>query len=128
MSPINRDQQRAAHAYRVVTEVYREGDEAWSPYKGIVMELPVVVLRCGLVAAVAWLRRQSGNAGDRVCRHLVAAGIAGLAGEPAGLLPAVCALPLPRYMVATREALKVAGWLRRAAQAMPERERSAEVR
>lgn len=69
------------------------------------------------MGAVAWLWRQDGGA--RVCEDLVAARIPGLAGEAGELLPRVCALGLPQYMVATREALKVAGWLKRAAQAMP---------
>lgn len=113
----NREQQRAAHAYRVVTEAHRQGGEVWARYEGLVMGLPVVILRCGLVGAVAWLRRQDG--GERVCKDLVAAKIPGLEGEAGELLPRVCALGLSHYMVATREAVKVAGWLKRAAQAMP---------
>lgn len=112
----NREQRRAAHAYEVVRAAQDEGGVGWSRYQGLVMGLPVVILRCGLVGAVAWLRRQEG--GDRVCRDLARAKIPGIDGKPDALLPTVCALPLPQYMVASREALKVASWLKRAAQAV----------
>lgn len=118
-----RDQQRARWAYEAVRRAHGggDGDGGWSRYQGVVMGLPVVILRCGLVGAVAWLYRHKG-VGLEVCRDLAKAGVPGLGGEPEQLLTRVCALPLSQYMVATREVLALAGWLKRAAQAMPERE------
>lgn len=117
-----RDQQRAKWAYEAVRRVHDggEGDGAgeWAKYEGVVMGLPVVILRCGLVGAVAWLRRQK-DPGLEVCRDLTRAGVPGLGGEPEQLLARVSGLPLSQYMVATREALKLAGWLKQAAQGMP---------
>jgi hypothetical protein len=90
------------------------------------MGLPVVILRCGLVGAVAWLHRQD-KAGELIRRQLGDAGVPGLKVGADQLLPRVCGLGLPQYMVATREVLKVASWLKRAAQAMPEAERGVGV-
>ena len=114
----NREQLRAKHAYEVVRRA-REGN-AWTRYESLVMGLPVVILRCGLVGAVAWLARDK-EVGKAVMQD-ASAEVPGLAGNPSTLMERVCQLELAPYMVATREALKVAGWLKRAAQAMPKAE------
>ena len=119
MSNPNREQWRAGFAYEAVSKAHR--DQCWSKYQGVVMGLSVVILRCGLVGAVAWLHRQS-KAGELVRQQLGEAGVSGLKVGADELLPRVCALGLPQYMVATREVLKVAGWLERAVQAMPDAE------
>lgn len=114
----NREQRRAAWAYETVSRAHAER-ASWSRYQGVVMGLPVVILRCGLVGALAWLHRQ-GDAGKQVRQQLGTANVPGLAGGADALLPRACALPLGPYMVATREVLKLAGWLGRAAQGMGE--------
>lgn len=122
MSSPNREQERAAFAYAAVAAAHR-GPHG-SRYEGVVMGLPVVILRCGLVGAVAWLHRQD-EAGKLVRQQLGGAGVPGLKVGADQLLPRVCELGLPQYMVATREVLKLAGWLKRAAQAMPVSARAA---
>lgn len=114
----NREQGRAAWAYEAVSGAHADR-ATWSRYQGVVMGLPVVILRCGLVGALAWLHRQN-DAGKEVRRQLGTAKVPGLVGGPEELLPRACALPLGPYMVATREVLKLAGWLKRAAQGMGE--------
>ncbi len=117
----NREQLRAKHAYDVVRRAH--GGEEWSRYEGLVMGLPVVILRCGLVGAVAWLARN--NAAGKLLMHDLSAWVPGLGGNASELLGRVCGLEVAPYMVATREALKVAGWLKRAAQAMPKKQEQA---
>lgn len=116
--PVNRDQQRAAFAYRKVKQEHDRRVDAFNEYEGVVQGLGVVILRCGLVGAIAWLYRK-GEAGKCVAGHLSQAGIPGLSSDVDQLLPSVCNLGLSDYMVATREALKGVSWLKRAAQAMP---------
>jgi len=118
--PITRDQQRAAFAYRTVKEEHERG-KCFGEYEGVVQGLGAVILRCGLVGAIAWLYRK-GEAGKCVAKHLAQAGIPGLSRDADQLLPSVCELGVSDYMVATREALKGVSWLKRAVQAMPKPE------
>lgn len=124
MTGPNREQRRAAYAYDVAGKARQSS--CWPRYQGVVMGLPVVILRCGLVGAIAWLHRQDA-AGKLVRQHLGAAGVPGLKVEADELLPRACGLGLPQYMVATREALKVAGWLQRAVQALSNADQGAEA-
>ncbi|MCA9709019.1 MAG: hypothetical protein KDK70_24455 [Myxococcales bacterium] len=112
-----RDQIRAARAYAAVE--HEHGREGFAEYERVVQGLGVVVLRCGLVGALAWLHRKN-EAGRRVLDHLAAAGILGPRRRSGHeLLPCACELAVAEYMVATRETLAVVAWLERAAQAMP---------
>lgn len=114
-----RDQLRAARAYAAVEAEH--GRDDFAEYERIVQGLGVVVLRCGLVGAIAWLHRKKG-AGERVLDDLAAAEIPGLRVRSRDeLLPHACGLGVAEYMVATREALAVVAWLKRAAQAMPKK-------
>lgn len=128
-----RDQRRAAFAYQKVAAVAVEG---WAKeYKTQVHSLGANVLRSGLSAAVAFVQRsaqakndQQSAAAKRLLTHLATAELPGLDrlaqnvadddvdGPAVGA--AVRGLDLDTYMLASREALAVVTWLKRAAQVL----------
>jgi CRISPR-associated protein Cmr5 len=111
-----RDQQRALHAYESVGKVPPEGREA---YKILVNDFAAAILRSGLSAALAGLQRKK-SAATPLLEHIASAGIRvpGLAGANARDFAQLARkLDAEEYMLATRELLKVATWLKRAAQA-----------
>lgn len=110
----SRDQRRAAYAYQCVEAV--SGDDR-KEYKLMVNDLGTNILRLGLVGAMAALlrRKQPGL----LVGHLGGAEIPGLtARDGNGLMRQIQQLDLSSYMLATREALRVVVWLKRAAQAI----------
>jgi len=110
-----RDQRRALHGYEAVESV--PGNER-EDYKIAVDDLGASVLRSGLAAALASLERQKGGRGEVVLEHLAAAGIPGLEDAAAqDFAKRVRSLDAAGYMLATREVLRVATWLKRAVQA-----------
>ncbi|MCS6800319.1 MAG: type III-B CRISPR module-associated protein Cmr5 [Chloroflexota bacterium] len=109
-----RDQQRARHAYRCVASVkpHEQRD-----YEIAVNDLGANILRGGLCAALAALQRL-GPRGEVVLAHLAAAGVPGLErADKTTLVDEVRKLDTDGYILATREMLRVAAWLKRAAQA-----------
>jgi CRISPR-associated protein Cmr5 len=87
-------------------------------YKIAVNDLGAHILRNGLSAALAGLERQKDGRGKRLLEHLATARVPGLVGAAWDQLPGqVRALDVDAYMMATREILLLAGWLKRAAQA-----------
>lgn len=109
-----RDQQRALHAYNAVATVQAEQQK---DYGIAVKDLGANILRSGLCAAVAAVQRL-GSRGDVLLAHLASAGVPGLesaTGE--NLAQRVRELDADSYMMATRELLQVAKWLKRAVQA-----------
>jgi CRISPR-associated protein Cmr5 len=115
-SRLLRDQRWALHAYNVVANV-PDGNTERKDYKIAVNDLGTDILRCGLAAAVAALERR-GERGKRLLNDLASSEISGLRGKNADELPgAVRGLDLDAYMLATREMLQVATWLKRAVQA-----------
>lgn len=111
---VSRDQQRALHAYSCVAGV----GPSLRDYKIAVDGLGANILRNGLCAALATLQREKGERGKTVLAHLASAGIPGLEGATATTLAQrVRYLDVDAYMLATREAVRVAAWLKRAAQA-----------
>lgn len=109
-----RDQSRALYAYQCVDQV---PDVERKDYKIAVNDLGANILRCGLCAAIAAVQRL-GERGTLLMKHLAQANIAGLEGATeADLASRVRELDVDAYMVATREMLKIAMWLRRACQA-----------
>ncbi len=109
-----RDQQRALHAYEVVGKAPADQRR---DYKIAVNDLGANILRSGLAAAMAELERL-GDHGKLLLEHLAAAGVYGLHGATGNTLPdRVRALDVDSYMLAMREMLKVAAWLKRAVQA-----------
>lgn len=110
---LTRDQIRAQHAYGCVARVA----ESWrKSYASLVNGFGATVMRNGLVAALAFVRRRDDPAAKAFLEHLSGAGIPGLTGKP-DLLQAVVTLEVDDYLVATREALALAVWFRRAMQA-----------
>lgn len=108
-----RDQRRALHAYACVRDLADTRD-----YRNAVNDLGANILRSGLCAALAALQRRKDNGARMVLLHLAGAGIPGLDGASDGDLAArVRDLDLDAYLIATREALRVAAWLKRAVQA-----------
>jgi len=112
--PLLRDQQRALHAYDAVGKVPKTQHE---DYEIAVNSLGANILRSGLCAAIAAVQRR-GERGSLLLDHLASAGVPGLEGVTANdLAKRVRELDADAYMVATREMLKVAVWLKRAVQA-----------
>lgn len=111
---LRRDQRRALHAYGVVSNV---PSKMQRDYKLAVNDLGANILRSGLCAAIAAVQRL-GPRGDLLLGHLAAAGVPGLEGVAAkDLAKRVRELEADAYMIATREMLQVAVWLKRAVQA-----------
>jgi CRISPR-associated protein Cmr5 len=112
--PLLRDQRRALHAYESVGKV---PDAQLKDYEIAVNDLGANILRSGLCAAIAAVQRL-GNRGDLLLGHLAAAGVPGVGGAAANdVAKRVRELDADAYMIATRETLEVAGWLKRAVQA-----------
>ena len=112
---ILRDQRRALHAYEAVSAVAKdERDE----YRTAVNDLGANILRGGLCAALAATQRLGKRGGDILIGHLAIAGVPGLESvPPQELARRVRELDADSYMIATREVLQVATWLKRAVQA-----------
>ena len=91
-------------------------------YKIAVNDLGADILRSGLSAALAVLERSKDERGkqllDHVARHVATSRIPDLEKATSDNLPGlVRGLDVDAYMLATREILQLAGWLKRAAQA-----------
>jgi hypothetical protein len=87
-------------------------------YEIAVKDLGANVLRGGLSAALAAIQRRNDAGGKLLLGHLASAELPGLKGATEGDLAArVRKLSVDDYMLATREVLKVAAWLKRAVQA-----------
>jgi len=116
--PMLRDQQRALHAYEAVGSVQKAQQK---DYKIAVNDLGANILRGGLCAALASVQRLDGRGNEHanvLLGHLTTAGVPGLEGATAvDLAKRVRELDADGYMIATREMLQVAVWLKRAAQA-----------
>ncbi len=112
--PMLRDQQRALHAYDAVAQVPTDQQK---DYKIAVNDFGANILRSGLCAAIASVQRL-GNRADVLLGHLASAGVPGLENTTAkSLAHRVRELDADSYMMATREILQVATWLKRAVQA-----------
>lgn len=110
----HRDQQRALHAYEVVSAV-PHGQQ--KDYMIAVNDLAANILRSGLCAAVASVQRL-GNRGDVLLGHLASARVPALENATAqNLAERVRGLDADNYMMATCELLQIATWLKRAVQA-----------
>ena len=113
---LTRDQQRALHAYGCVDKVAKDPNQQ-KDYKIAVNDLGANILRSGLCAALAAVQRL-GERGRLLLEHLASADIPGLEGAKADdLAQRVRELDVEAYMIATREMLQVALWLKRATQA-----------
>jgi len=109
-----RDQRRALHAYEVVSKVPKDKQR---DYKIAVDDLGANILRSGLCGALAAVQRL-GERGKLLLAHLASANVPGLEGASAeDLVKRVRELNADAYMIATREMLQVAMWLKRAVQA-----------
>lgn len=108
-----RDQRRALHAYQAAAGV----SEKRKDYQIAVNDLGANILRSGLAAAMAALERL-GDRGKTLLDHLAMASIPGLEDATKDTLPnRVRLLDVDAYMIATREMIAVATWLKRAVQA-----------
>jgi CRISPR-associated protein Cmr5 len=114
--PMLRDQQRALHAYDAVSGVPSD-QQSRDAYKNAVNALGANILRSGVCAALASVQRL-GDRGKILLGHLASARVPGLEDATAqDLAKRVRELDTDSYMIATRELLQVATWLKRAAQA-----------
>lgn len=110
-----RDQERACLAYAKVEQVDAEDRE---DYRIRVQALANDLRRMGLAAALSQLERQKCHAAVVLLRHLAEADIVGLGKDP-GRLPRQARelSDLSKYMLATRELLRLIAWFTRAVQA-----------
>lgn len=110
-----RDQRRALYAYDVVNHV---PEEKRKDYEIAVNDLPAHILRGGLCAALAELEREKDGRGGLMLDHIARARIPGLGGATRDdVADRVRRLDVDAYMLATRETLRLAAWLKRAVQA-----------
>lgn len=115
-----RDQERAIHAYERVEEVPFD-PSARDAYRSLVRSLGPLVMRSGIVVALAYLQRREKEPHYKlVLQHLAQGKIPGLAAEAEEPANELCrqarGLDVASLMLATREALKVIEWLKRAAE------------
>lgn len=118
---MTRDQLRAQHAYQCVRAAASAGQ--LKDYKILVDTLGANILRSGLAVAIATVEREVGRdrpAAKQMLDDLGAANIHGLQGSDHHSLGETVrsSLDLPAYLLATREALKVVTWFKRAVQAL----------
>ncbi|GAB3438781.1 type III-B CRISPR module-associated protein Cmr5 [Insolitispirillum peregrinum] len=119
----SRDQFRCSHAYQCVREIL-EKPEVKPSYRILVNDLGITIRRHGLSACFALLERKGGNGRDGqavalLLQHLAGSGVSVLQGVPgADIAEKVRELSLDEYMLATRELLAMAVWLKRAVQAL----------
>lgn len=119
IGPLVRDQRCALHAYEALDQV---PEERRGEYKLVVNDLGANILRSGLCAALAALERQKDQRSQLALEHVASAGLPGLeAATAADLFARVRQLDVDAYLIATREALRTATWLKRAAQAVESR-------
>ncbi len=123
-----RDQKRAEHAYSCVEAILNNATGSFDDYKIAVNSLGPSVLRSGLSSAIAMLCRggaEGESAASQLLFDLTQCNSPQLTLTPppqnkreAGLalLKKVRAMPLPDYMIATREVLRMSLWLKRAVQ------------
>lgn len=121
--PLLRDQVRANRAYSAVRALRdeRTPGKLRENYRTEVMSLGPTILRIGLAGALSLLegRATRNLAAKRLLAHLAEAKAVGLTDASGEDLPTrVRALDAADYMLATREMLQVATWLRRAVQAL----------
>jgi CRISPR-associated protein Cmr5 len=112
-----RDQERALYAYQQVASVPSDDQ---GDYEIALQTFSGALVRSGLAAAIAALERIQKRKGTKeFLKHLAGAGIPGLANNVSWdtLGDAVRGLDLDRYMLATREILRLVAWFRRAVQA-----------
>ncbi|ATB51337.1 type III-B CRISPR module-associated protein Cmr5 [Corallococcus macrosporus] len=119
MTGQTREQRRALEVYARVREVRDRHPRLCAEYKPRVNGLGAAVLRDGLAAALSFLERERTPATDRLLEDLAVClaqvlSKPGLRGEE--LPEAVRNLKLEAYMLATREALRLLVWFRRAVQ------------
>lgn len=109
-----RDQARALYAYGCVDKVPKDQQK---DYKIAVNDLGANILRSGLCAALATVQRL-GDRGELLLQHLAGSSVPGLEDAKADdLVERVRKLDADAYMIASREMLQVAMWLKRATQA-----------
>lgn len=113
---LTRDQMRAKHAYACAAAV---PPKLRADYKALADGFGAFVLKNGLVAALAFVQRTSGDATALFLDHLAGADVPGLAVESGDEVFGAIRdqEDVSAYMLATRELLAYAVWLRRACQA-----------
>lgn len=118
--PLLRDQIRARNAYQWVRDLPPDPNIR-DDYRTAVMALGPTLLRLGLAGTLSLLEADARKrrAAKLLLDHLASASAVGLQNTSGDQLPGkVRALEATRYMLATRELLQVATWLRRAVQAL----------
>jgi CRISPR-associated protein Cmr5 len=119
-----KDLERARHAFACAEGVRAEERKTRDEYKSRAQALGPNIVRSGLAAAVTFLdrERKDRSAAALLLTHLSQAKLPGLEGSTAvdGFAKGVRNLEVDHYILATREALALCLWLRRAVQAWPD--------
>lgn len=128
---LTREQRRALHAYECAEAVAALPEKQRADYRTLVNGLAADILRCGLAAGLALLERKAKPDRERkaapdakpvealVLEHLAQAKLPALEDVRDGprLAEQARVMELRGYMLATREVLRLAVWLRWAVEA-----------
>ncbi|GAB4510278.1 MAG: hypothetical protein Tsb0020_27360 [Haliangiales bacterium] len=111
-----RDQVRASHAYACVDRARAMPSKERQSYRSQVNDLGATIMRNGLVAALAFIRRRGDEAAIALLADLAGYDTHGLGqkDDVEKFIAAVRELDVDQYMLATRDLLALAVWLRRA--------------
>lgn len=119
-----KDLERARHAFACTGQV---AAAVRKPYRSRAHALGPNILRSGLAAAVTFLEREAGEkrpeerAARDLLTHIASAPLPGLEGATTtNVADKLRNLEVDDYILATREALALCLWLRRAVQAWPD--------
>lgn len=124
-----KDLERARRTFACADEV---ATEVRKPYRSRAHALGPNILRSGLAAAVTFVEREAGTntaeqrAAQDLLSHLAKAKLPGLEGSSVhDFADKLRKLDADHYILATREALALCLWLRRAVQAWPDEQTAA---
>ena len=124
---LTRDQKRACHAYERVKQVQAND---LKDYKVLVNSLGPNIIRSGLVASLSFLQRYKGDKAKQHVVHDLSKGLklCGVLAEEYDnvdeFADCVRKLESEKYMLTTRETLKLVQWLKRALQARETEDKS----
>lgn len=116
--PPTREQQMATKAYECVERIEKSGKKNGGTYLQFAQQLPALIHACGLAQTIAFaLAKEHENVANDLAKVL---------GMEAGSFHAkVRGLPAAEYMRLSRQALSAATWIKRYAEVLLEKDKTA---